>query len=115
MDTELALARRRELRRRSTDAERLLWRLLRGRQLLGAKFRRQDLVGSYILDFYCVEQRLAVELDGGQHFTAEGQAHDERRSRYLVTRGLRVLRFSNRELFEEIEGVVEKIKEALGR
>ena len=64
----------------ATEAERLLWRLLRGRQFAGVKFRRQHPVGPYILDFYSAERRLAVELDGGQHFTAEGQAYDGSRS-----------------------------------
>jgi very-short-patch-repair endonuclease len=68
---EMALARRRALRGRATDAERLLWRLLQARQLLGLKFRRQHPVGPYIVDFYCADRRLAVELDGGQHFTVE--------------------------------------------
>jgi very-short-patch-repair endonuclease len=107
--------RRRELRRAATDAEQVLWRLLRRRQFAGVKLRRQRPVGRYILDFYCAERRLAVEPDGSQHFTDEGRAHDESRTEYLATRGVRVLRFTNRELFEEREGVLEAIRRACER
>lgn len=93
MDT--ALARRRELRVHATDAERLLWRVLRMRLLVGLKFRRQHSVGPYIIDFYCADRQLAVELDGGQHFTVEGLDYDRRRTAYLAARGIRVLRFTN--------------------
>jgi type I restriction enzyme M protein len=106
---EMALARRRALRGRATEAERLLWRLLRSRQFLDLKFRRQHPIGPYIVDFYCAHRRLAVELDGGQHFTLEGQAYDRRRTAYLARRGIRVLRFTNRELFENTDGVLEGV------
>jgi len=106
---ETALARRRALRERSTDAERFLWRLLRTRQFVGLKFRRQHSVGPYIIDFYCADRRVAVELDGGQHFTLEGQAYDRRRTAYLAMRGIRVVRFTNSELFENTEGVLEML------
>ena len=106
---ETALARRRALRGRATDAERFLWRLLRTRQFVGLKFRRQHPVGRYILDFYCADRRLAVELDGGQHFTAEGLAYDRRRTAYLAARGVRVVSFTNSELFENTEGVLKML------
>jgi very-short-patch-repair endonuclease len=112
MDT--ALARRRALRGLSTEAENLLWRLLRSRQFLSFKFRRQHPVGPYIVDFYCAARRLAIELDGGQHFTAEGQAYDQRRTAYLTARGVRVLRFTNHELFENTDGVLETLQQSLG-
>ncbi|MEK7751746.1 MAG: endonuclease domain-containing protein, partial [Acidobacteriota bacterium] len=70
------MERRRRLRREATDAESLLWRLLRGRQLAGEKFRRQHQVGPYILDYYCPSQKIAIEADGGQHLTVEGLARD---------------------------------------
>ena len=105
--------RRRQLRRQSTDAELLLWRLLRGRQLGGTKFRRQHQVGPYLLDFYCPEHRLAVEADGGQHLTTEGLARDEVRTRYLEGKGIRVLRFSNVQILLEREGVQEAIRQAV--
>jgi very-short-patch-repair endonuclease len=110
---DIALARRRALRGRATDAERLLWRLLRSRQFLELKFRRQHPVGPYILDFYCADRRLAVELDGGQYFTVEGQAYDQRRNDYLARRGIRVLRFTNSELFENTEGVLEMLRQSV--
>jgi very-short-patch-repair endonuclease len=113
MDT--SLLRRRALRRCGTDAEMRLWDLLRSRQLLGLKFRRQHPVGPFILDFFCAGCGLAVELDGGQHFSPEGQAHDQRRTAYLARHGVRVLRFTNRELFEEADSVLAQIGRACGR
>ena len=104
--------RRRQLRRESTDAELLLWRLLRGRQL-GAKFRRQHHVGPYVLDLYCPEQRVAVEADGAQHLTAEGLVRDELRTRYLEGKGIRVLRFTNLQILMEKESVLEAIVQAV--
>lgn len=115
MDTEFGRERRRELRRRATDAEKLLWRLLRRRGFLGLKFRRQHSAGRYIVDFYCAERKLGVELDGGQHYMPEGQAADRLRDAYLGGRGVHVLRFSNRELFEETAGVLEVIRRACGK
>ena len=85
---------RRSLRRRSTDAERALWRAIRDRQLLGIKFRRQHSVHPYILDFYRAEHNLAVELDGGQHLTPEGLAADAIRAQILANRGIRCLLFT---------------------
>ena len=107
------LARCRQLRQECTDAERLLWGLLRGRQVDGAKFRRQHQYGPCILDFYCAEHRLAIEVDGGQHFSEAGSAEDAARTRYLGDRGIRVLRFDNRQVLQETEGVVEAIWQAL--
>jgi very-short-patch-repair endonuclease len=115
MANALALTRRRELRRQATDVEKILWRCLRSRQLLGMKFRRQHSVGPYIVDFFCAEIGLAVEADGGQHFTVEGLLRDERRSEYLAAQGVRVLRFSNRELLEELGAVLEALKRAVGK
>ena len=112
---DMALARRRALREHATDAERLLWRLLRTRQFFGLKFRRQHSIGPYIVDFYCAVHRLAVELDGGQHFTVEGLAYDRRRTAYLAARGIRVLRFTNSELFENTEGVMGMLLRGVGR
>ena len=111
---ETALARRRALRGLATDAERSLWRLLRTRRFAGVKFRRQHPVGPFIVDFYCLARRLAIELDGGQHFTVEGQAYDRRRTEYLAGRGVRVIRFTNSELFENSDGVLEAIRQCIG-
>lgn len=83
----------RALRWTMTDAERRLWALLRRKQLQGYRFRRQHPVEPYILDFYCFAEKLAVELDGSQHASAEGLAYDGRRGALLAVQGIRVLRF----------------------
>jgi len=101
----------RQLRRRSTDAERLLWKHVRGRRLEGFKFRRQQPVGSYIPDFVCYECRLIVELDGGQH--VEQQAKDERRDAWLTSQGFRILRFPDNYVLTNLEGTLETIWRAL--
>lgn len=103
---EAILSFARENRAHATDAEALMWRLLRNRQF-GAKFRRQHPQPPYILDFYCHEHRLAIELDGGQHYTAEGAEADRARSVALQQQGITVLRFSNREVLLETEVVLE--------
>ncbi len=99
----------RQLRRSSTDAENLLWRHLRGRQLGGLKFRRQHPLSPYVLDFYCEGKRLAVEVDGGQHFSAEGVQRDQMRDAWLAKKGIQVLRFSSREVLLELEAVLTQI------
>src|SRR5438105_2088347 len=96
----------RRLRRDGTDAEQRLWSSLRQRQIGGMKVRRQHPYGPYILDFYCVEKKLAIKADGDQHFTEEGKAADAARSQYLATRGIRVLRFTNLEILQETQAVV---------
>ena len=101
----------RQLRRSSTDAEHLLWQLLRNRQVAGAKFRRQHQYGPYILDFYCHEHRLVVEADGGQHTSLDHVARDANRTRYLESQGMRVLRFTNLEILQETEAVIARIWE----
>ena len=94
-----------------TDAEKALWRVLRGRQVMGLKFRRQYPFGDYILDFVCLENKLVIEVDGGQH---GGRAqYDEIRTRDLRTVGFRVLRFWNNEVLQEIDAVKETILKAV--
>jgi adenine-specific DNA-methyltransferase len=97
----------REMRKRMPTAEQLLWYLIRNRRIAGAKFRRQHPVGRYILDFYCVEKKLAVELDGGQH--SEQQNYDQQRDAYLEQQGIEVLRFWNNQMLLETEVVLESI------
>jgi very-short-patch-repair endonuclease len=106
---------RRRLRKNATDAERTLWSILRGRQMADLKFFRQYSVGPYILDFYCPEQRLAIEIDGGQHADVYGQQHDAHRDRYLRDLNIRVIRFWNNEVLQNIEGIGERIKEEAGK
>ncbi len=107
------LQRARELRRDATDAEKLLWHLLRNRQLMGHKFRRQHPIGSYILDFYCHEANLAIELDGGQHAEEKQAQYDLERTSNLEAEGIRVLRFWNHQTLTETEAVLEMILDAL--
>ena len=99
--------RARALRKRMTDAERLLWRHLRNRELGGWKFRRQYPVGSFIVDFICVGKNIVIEVDGGQH--AENEALDLQRSAYLNKMGYRVMRFWNNQVLQETEAVLEVI------
>ena len=99
------------MRHEPTKAEHVLWQLLRNRRLGGLKFRRQHQFGPYILDFFCAEQRLAVELDGCQHFFSE--AADQSRTEFLNNNGVRVVRFSNAEVLEYAEGVLQAILAAL--
>ena len=105
-----ATDRARTLRRRSTDAERLLWHHLRSRQLAGLKFRRQHVLGRYIIDFICLDHNLVIEVDGGQH--AVQPEPDARRDAQLAEQGYRVLRFWNHEVLGNIEGVLETVAEA---
>src|SRR5262245_30596631 len=86
---------RRNLRKTATAAEAVLWTYLRGRKLLGKKFRRQSSVGQYIVDFYCPECRLVVELDGAPHFGPNACEYDQQRTEYLERAGLKVIRFEN--------------------
>ncbi|ABA58279.1 N-6 DNA methylase [Nitrosococcus oceani] len=103
----------RELRKNQTDGENLLWQLLRNRQMANAKFRRQQPIEDYIADFYCHEHRLVVELDGSQHLTPEGRQRDARRTQRLQEIGIQVLRFNNRQVLTETEGVLESIYNTL--
>ena len=99
----------RVLRRNMTDAERLLWSKMRGKQLKGCQFNRQKPIGNYIVDFYCRKAKLVVEVDGGQHYSYDGTQKDRVRDAYMSQHGLKVLCFSDREIFENIDGVVEAI------
>lgn len=101
------------LRNNMTDAEKRLWIDLRRRRLLGCKFRRQQPLGSYIVDFVCLSERLIIELDGGQH--ARELAYDRHRDHWLTEQGFTVLRFWNNDVFENIEGVLQTIAYDLTR
>ena len=103
----------RTLRREMTDAEARLWYALRRHGMASLKFRRQHPFGRYILDFYCPEGRLVIEIDGGQHFEAENASRDESRTRFLETHGLRVMRFTNLEVLNETGSVLDSILLAL--
>ena len=99
----------RSLRNDMTDAERTLWSMIRLKQAKGHLFSRQKTIDNYIVDFYCASAALVIELDGGQHYTSEGREKDQRRDHDLAARGLKVLRFSDRDVLTNIEGVREEI------
>lgn len=99
----------RALRRRMTDAERRIWYFLRGRHLVGFKFRRQHPIGPYVVDFVCLEQKLVIELDGGQHASDPNDPH---RDAFLQRNGYRVLRFWNNEALSRTAAVCESILRA---
>ncbi len=96
----------RTLRKNQTDAEKLLWRKLRDRQLEGMKFRRQRPIGKYIVDLVCIEKKIVVEADGSQHFQSE---EDKIRDGYLREQGYTVLRFWNNDILKNIDGVIQRI------
>jgi very-short-patch-repair endonuclease len=101
----------RTLRKKSTDAERLLWKNLRRRQLCAYKFRRQQPIGAYIVDFVCLEKKLIIELDGGQH--TEQVEYDEKRSAWLRELGYRVLRYWNHDVLKSPDIVLVNILEEI--
>jgi len=100
------------MRKEPTPAERILWRLLRGRQLDGIKFRRQVPIGDYIVDFACKSPQIVIECDGGQH---ADNAYDLERDAWLAATGFRVFRFWNGEVIDNPEGVLSLILQRLGR
>ena len=100
-------AKAKELRKNSTDAERALWRQLRAHRLVGYKFRRQQPIGRYIVDFACFEKHLIIELDGRQH--AEQRSYDVERTAWLEAQGFQMLRFWNHEVLQNLEAVTETI------
>jgi very-short-patch-repair endonuclease len=104
------LVKAQRLRRELTDAERKLWWALRNRQVEGAKFRRQQPIGPFIADFVCQDSRLIIEADRGEH--AECPA-DERRTAFLESEGYRVLRFWNKDILNNLDGVIRAIADAL--
>jgi very-short-patch-repair endonuclease len=99
----------RALRRSMTDAERLLWSRLRGKQLMGVQFYRQKPIGHYIVDFYAPAAQLVIEVDGSQHHEPEYRQKDIARDQYLVMEGLMVMRFDNIQVLRETDAVVEQI------
>jgi very-short-patch-repair endonuclease len=105
----------RKLRREQTDVERKLWYALRDRRFHAFKFRRQQPIGPYIVDFVCFEAKLVIELDGDQHGAATDEAYDCARTERLAADGFRVVRFWNHELNDNFDGVLEGIERALRR
>lgn len=112
MDKAILRQRARNLRKNSTDAEKHLWFYLRANRL-GFKFKRQIPIGNYIVDFVCLEKRLIIELDGGQHL--DNQFYDTSRSEWLNAKGFKVLRFWNHDVLQQTASVLESIVQTLSR
>lgn len=109
------IQRARKLRRRLTLPEGLIWRALRRRGLAGLRFRRQHPIGPYILDFYCDELRLAVEIDGQNHDHPDRFAHDERRTDWLNQQGVSVIRLAARDVLADLDAALGFIRRSAGR
>jgi very-short-patch-repair endonuclease len=102
---------RKQLRNNSTSAEATLWNYLKNRQLEGRKFRRQHSIGKYIVDFYCPSEKLVIELDGEDHFWEDGITNDFKRSEFLESLGLQIIRIENKWVFQDIEYVLHEIRD----
>lgn len=100
---------RRDLRIDQTPTEHLLWQKIRGRQLLGLKFRRQHPIGSYVADFFCPEKKLVIEVDGDVHYFELQQAKDVARTKYIQSQGYTVIRFTTNDIRNNMNGVMDKI------
>ena len=103
----------RELRKNMTDTESLLWSRVRRKQLKGHQFYRQMAIENFIVDFFCPKAKLVIEIEGGQHYYDKGLEADKLRDGYITNLGLRVLRFTNLDVLQNIEGVLEHINEYL--
>ena len=112
-DSKSPTAKARVLRRNQTNAEKALWAQLADWLTAGAKFRRQHPLGPYVVDFFCFEHKLVIEVDGGQHNEPEVETLDKERTAWLEGEGYKVLRFWNSEVIGNIEGVMARISEAL--
>jgi very-short-patch-repair endonuclease len=108
-DREDGKNKRRELRRSMPDAEVMLWSRLKGRQLLGCKFRRQYSVGSFVLDFFSAEIKLGIELDGDSHFRSGVREYDQKRQQFIESFGIKVIRLLNTEIYQNLDGALEMI------
>jgi very-short-patch-repair endonuclease len=103
----------RELRKNMTDAEWRLWHRIKKRQLKNQLFLRQKIIGNHIVDFYCHRANLIIELDGGQHYSESGIKKDESRDNFFKKMGITVLRFSDRDVLMNIDGVLQRIYDIL--
>lgn len=103
---------RRQLRRNSTSAEVILWQALRNKQVKGRKFRRQHTIGRYIVDFFCLEEKLVIEVDGHSHYNTGTSHADEVRDAWLRAQGYKVIRFENEEVYRHLERVIWAIEDS---
>jgi len=108
---EILKSRRRVLRRNPPSPEIIVWNTVRNRQIDGCKFKRQYSVGRFVIDFFCPELKLAVEIDGDTHYKESEQEKDRHRQQYLEKLGIKFLRFTNQDINENLNGVVERIRE----
>ena len=106
---------RRELRNTMPKAEVVLWAKLKSRQALGCKFRRQFSIGPYILDFYCPALKLAIEVDGGSHFQDGVSQYDAKRQAFIESLGIKVVRFLNTDIYDNLDGVLQTLLREMGR
>jgi len=107
MKKEILQDRAQDLRKKQAPAEIILWDRLRNRQLAGSKFRRQFIIAPYIVDFICIKKNLIIELDGGQHMDAK--SYDQKRDSFIISKGFKILRYWNNEVFNELESVLEDV------
>ena len=103
----------RDLRQKETESEQILWSWLRNNQLNGAKFRRQQPLGNYVVDFVCFDKKLIIEIDGGRHNDDQFIEKDKERTRFLHSEGFRVIRFWNNDVLTNIDGVIIHIRRTL--
>lgn len=106
---------RQKLRNKSPKAERILWSRLKGRQMNNLKFIRQYGIGSYVVDFYCPKLRLAIEVDGDSHFQKGAEQYDKKRQQTIEKYNIKFLRFTNNEIYSNLDGVLEEISYATDR
>ena len=102
-------SRRRDLRVKQTEAEKILWQKLRNRQINGFKFFRQCSIGKYIADFYCSELRLVIELDGSQHYEENSLEYDKIREEFMKNLDIKTIRFNNLDVFKNLDEVMERV------
>lgn len=105
--------RRRQLRNSMPRAEIFLWARLKKKQIMGYKFRRQHSIGYYVIDFYCPKLKLAIEVDGDSHFSEEGKKYDLKRENYIKSFGIRFLRITNLDVYNNMGGIIEKLMEII--
>ena len=104
---------RRKLRKEATNAEKILWEKLRGRKFLSLKFKRQYSIAQFVVDFYCPEKRIAIELNGNIHNTEEVRNHDENRDGFIKVFKIKIIRIKNEKVIDDIDDVLEYIKEEI--
>ena len=101
------------LRNNMPPAEQLIWAKLKGKQVKNCKFRRQYSVGAFVIDFYTVEIKLAIEIDGDSHFGDGAEVADRERQSFIESSGIRFLRFTNRQVYEELDGIIETVSQMI--